>query len=99
MATEEISARDLREKQANILNQIEFKGANFIITRHGKKSAVLISLEEFQLLQKTMEYLEDKSDVADAKKAPPSKGSDQALGCGHLELEDEGRPIFHYFPL
>ena len=69
MEAQEISARDLREKQADVLNQIAFGGAHFIITRHGKETAVLISLDEFHLLQKAMEYLEDESDVADAKKA------------------------------
>ena len=69
MKAKEISARDLREKQADVLNQIAFKGAHFIITRHGKETAVIISLDEFQLLKKAMEYLEDESDVADARKA------------------------------
>lgn len=69
MNIQEISARDLRKKQADVLNQVVFKGTHFIITRHGKEAAVLISPDEFHLLQKAMEYLEDESDVADAKKA------------------------------
>ncbi|MFT4554260.1 MAG: prevent-host-death family protein [Chlamydiales bacterium] len=69
MDVQEISARDLRERQADVLNQIVFKGAHFVITRHGKEAAVLISPDEFLILQKAMEYLEDESDVADAKKA------------------------------
>ena len=69
MKAKEISARDLRERQADVLNQVTYKGAHFIITRHGKETAALISPDEFQLLQRTMEYLEDESDVADAKKA------------------------------
>jgi prevent-host-death family protein len=69
MEIREISAKDLREKQADVLNQVAFKGSRFIITRHGKESAVLISPEEFRLLQKTMDFLEDESDVVDAKNA------------------------------
>ena len=69
MDIQKISARELRERQADVLNQIAFMGAHFIVTRHGKESAVLISFKEFQLLQKAMEYLEDESDVADARKA------------------------------
>ena len=57
METQKISARDLREGQSDVLNQIAFKGAHFIITRHGKEVAVLISLDEFHFLQKAMEYL------------------------------------------
>lgn len=69
MDAQEISARDLRERQADVLNQIAFKGAHFIITRHGKEAAALISLDEFHLLQKAMEFIEDELDIADAKKA------------------------------
>lgn len=69
MDAQEISAKDLREQQADVLNQIAYKGTNFIITRHGKEAAVLISLDEFRFLQKAMEYLEDAQDVSDAKKA------------------------------
>lgn len=69
MNAQEISARDLRDRLADVLNQIAYKGTNFIVTRHGKEAAALISLDEFHLLQKAMEYLEDESDVADAKKA------------------------------
>ncbi|MDB2613547.1 type II toxin-antitoxin system Phd/YefM family antitoxin [Chlamydiales bacterium] len=69
MDAQEISSKDLREKQADVLNQIAFKGAHYIITRHGKEAAALISLDEFYLLQETLEYLEDEQDLSDAKKA------------------------------
>lgn len=69
MDTQEISARELRENQAMILNQVLFGGINFIITRHGKEAAVMISPEEFQMLKKFLEQLEDKGDIADARKA------------------------------
>lgn len=69
MDAQEISARDLRDRQADVLNQVAYKGTQFIVTRHGKGAAALISLDEFHLLQKAMEYLEDESDVTDAKKA------------------------------
>ncbi|MDX8430810.1 MAG: type II toxin-antitoxin system Phd/YefM family antitoxin [Candidatus Algichlamydia australiensis] len=69
MNTREISARDLRDQQADILNRIAFGGAHFIVTRHGKETAVLISIDEFRFLQETMEALEDASDIADARKA------------------------------
>ena len=48
MNAREISARDLRERQADILNQIAYKkGTQFIVTRHGKEAAAIISMEEF----------------------------------------------------
>ncbi|MCB1213073.1 MAG: type II toxin-antitoxin system prevent-host-death family antitoxin [Chlamydiia bacterium] len=70
MNAREISARDLRERQADILNQIAYKkGTQFIVTRHGKEAAAIISMKEFHLLEKVMEELEEEMDISDAKKA------------------------------
>lgn len=69
MDAKKISARDLRDQQADILNQVAFAGAHYVVTRHGKEAAVLISVDEFRLLQETMEVLEDAADVADAQQA------------------------------
>lgn len=69
MDTQKINARNLRKKQADVLNQIVHKETNFVVTRHDKETAALISLDKFYLLQKVIEYLEDEQDVADAKKA------------------------------
>ena len=69
MDAQVISARDLRDNQAEVLNEVAFKGEHFIVTRHGKETAALITIDEFRLLQETIKTLEDAADVADARQA------------------------------
>lgn len=71
MCARKISARELREKQSDIFNRVAYGDGDtdIIVTRHGKDSAVLISIKRFELMKKAMEYLEDESDIEDAKKA------------------------------
>ena len=47
----------------------EFKSKKFTLTRHGSAVAALVSLEEWNALEKMMEQKEDKEDVRDADKA------------------------------
>ena len=69
MRAKEISARDLRESQADILNQIAYRGVNFIVTRHGKEAAVMISVNEYKLFQEAIEAKEDAIDIAAAEES------------------------------
>ena len=78
MATKKVSARELRDNQGEVLSKIAFGGAHFIVTRHGKETAVLISVDEFRLYQEMIEAFEDEADVTDARQAlkeVKSKGS------------------------
>lgn len=69
MTQKKITARRFRETQGDILDNVCFKGAHYIITRHGKKTAVLISPKDFELFQKAIELIEDESDIRDAESA------------------------------
>ncbi len=69
MSARKISARDLRERQSDVLDQVCFKGANYIVTRHGKKAAAVVSLEDLEFLQLAREELEDKVDIDSAEAA------------------------------
>ena len=69
MKAKKVSARELRDNQGEILGKIAFGGAHFIVTRHGKETAVLISVDEFRLYQEMIEAFEDEADVADARQA------------------------------
>lgn len=69
MNTKEITARDLRMHQGDVLDEVAFRGAHYVVTRHGKKSAVMISTKDFQLFQKAVEFLEDEIDARDGEAA------------------------------
>ena len=69
MKKHKISSRDLRKQQSEILNRIAYGGDHYIVTRHGKETAALVSIEEFYALQKFLNHQEELEDIKDADKA------------------------------
>ena len=66
MKARKITTRQLRERQRDVIDQVCFHEARYIITRHGKKVAVLISPKDLQFLQRAIELIEDEVDVREA---------------------------------
>jgi prevent-host-death family protein len=66
-----LEASQLRQGIADALNTVAFAGERIAINRHGKRVAVLVSVDDLAML----EAIEDRLDVAEAKKALKEKGS------------------------
>lgn len=66
---EEVSARDARDHLASILNHVAFGGKRYTLTRHGNGIAVIISVEEWKVIERLMQKLEDEEDIRDADEA------------------------------
>ena len=60
-----IPASRAREKFADILNEVAYAKERVVLHRHGKAVAVVVSVEDWKIL----EELEDRADLAAAKKA------------------------------
>jgi prevent-host-death family protein len=65
-----VSITKIRDNLADALNRVAYGGERVILERRGKGVAVLVSMEDFQLLQE----LEDQSDIRAARKALKEKG-------------------------
>ena len=66
----EISISEIRDNLADALNLVAYGGERVILQRRGKGVAALVSMDELALL----EELENKADIAAAKKALKEKG-------------------------
>ena len=51
---------------ADVINQVAFKSKKYTLTRHGSAVAVLLSLEEWNAIEKLLEQKEDREDIRDA---------------------------------
>ena len=63
---ENISCKEVRDHMADVINQVAFKLKKYTLTRHGSAVAVLLSLEEWNAMEKLIEEKEDKKDIRDA---------------------------------
>lgn len=55
----------IRHDIGNVVSQVSYAGYRVVISRHGKPAAVLVSVEDAELLA----ALEDRIDLAAARKA------------------------------
>lgn len=62
MTTSIINTADAKEQFADIINRVAHNKERVILTRRGKEIAVIIPLEDFDLLQQS----EDKHDLREA---------------------------------
>ena len=67
----QVGIADIRDKLADALNRVAYAGERIVVTRRGKSVAVLVSMEDFELLQ----AIEDPGDIQAARKALKEKGS------------------------
>lgn len=70
MPNHRIPATEAREKLADILNDVAFRGERVLLDRHGKSIAAVVSIEDLELLER----LEDEMDLDAARKAIADKG-------------------------
>ena len=65
-----ISTADARKNFADIVNKVAYGKESIILTRWGREIAVLVSIDELELLQQIEDYI----DIEDAKKALQDPG-------------------------
>ena len=71
-----MSASAAREKFADIVNRVEYRGERVVVRRHNRDVAAVVPIEDLELLQK----VENRLDIKDALKAlrePKGKTSKQ----------------------
>lgn len=66
---ESISSKEIRDNLSDILNKVAFQGVKYKLTRGGKEMAVIVSVEEWELIGKILRKLEDEEDIKDADEA------------------------------
>jgi prevent-host-death family protein len=64
MATETVSAAEARANLKTLLDNVEGTHQRYLITRNGHPGSVLMSLEDLEALEETLEILSDAAEVA-----------------------------------
>lgn len=79
----ELSVAELREQLAETLNEVRYTKARRLVTKHGRKVAAVVSVEDLRLL----ETLEDIVDVQLARERLASLESDETVSWDALQKE------------
>ena len=82
MASETISLTELRPRLSELVERANDRYDRFVITRHGRAEAVLLSSDEFEGLLETLEILADEKLVRRLVEA-----EDELEAGGGFELE------------
>ena len=56
---EQLSLAEVRSRLSEVVDQVEHQHARVTITKHGRPSAVLMSAEDLESLEETLELLSD----------------------------------------
>ena len=63
---ETLSCREIKDHMAEILNRVAYNRKRYKITRHNKEMAIIISIEDWETIEKILQKLEDEEDMQEA---------------------------------
>ncbi len=64
-----ISAEEVRNQLAEVLNKAAYGHERTIVTRRGKRIAAIVSIEDLELLEAILDELEDRADAEYCREA------------------------------
>lgn len=64
---ERVSCKEVKDHMAEILNRVAYKHEKYKVARHNKDMAVIISVDEWEAIEKILQSLDDDGDIREAK--------------------------------
>ena len=81
------SVSQTREHLSEILNQVYYKGEKIIVQKHGKQVAAVISINDFELLERILERLEEQIDIEEIDSALLEADEQGTIPWGDIKKE------------
>ncbi len=87
-AAEQMSLADVKNRLSEVVDRLEREHGRVVITKHGHPAAVVISVEDLESLEETLDVMSSEALLADIREAltelaaadAPVLGKDEALG-------------------
>jgi prevent-host-death family protein len=85
--TRTITLKELRPRLPKVIKDLDTKMDRFVVTKHGKPAAVMMSVEDYECIMETLDILSNAGMYKKIKKAQAevSKGKVKSL----LDIEKE----------
>ena len=78
---EQLPLADVKNRLSEVVERVEREHGRVVITKHGRPAAVVLSVEDLESLEETLEILSDATVLADIREAEfeRSKGATKKL--------------------
>jgi antitoxin YefM len=84
---EQMSLAEVKNRLSEVIDRLEREHGRIVITKHGRPAAVVLSIEDLQSLEETLDVMGSTALVADIREAlieldaatPPVLSKDEAL--------------------
>jgi prevent-host-death family protein len=85
---EQIPLADVKNRLSEVVDRLEREHGRVVITKHGRPAAVVISVEDLESLEETLDVMDSEALLADIREAltelatseAPVLSKDEALG-------------------
>ena len=85
-----VSLKELRPRIPSLIDRVEKKFDRFTVTRRGRPVAVLMSVDDYECIQETLDMLSDKAGLSRLK-----KGLGEIRKAKTVSLTDIRRKLEH----
>ena len=66
---EQLPLADVKNRLSEVVERVEREHGRVVITKHGRPAAVVLSVEDLESLEETLEILSDPTVLADIREA------------------------------
>jgi prevent-host-death family protein len=89
LAAEQMSLAEVKNRLSEVIDRLEREHGRLVITKHGRPAAVVLSIEDLESLEETLDVMSNSKLVADIREALAEldTGAAQALS------KDEARRL------
>jgi antitoxin YefM len=85
--TRTITLKELRPKLPKVMNDIDTKMDRFVVTRHGKPAAMMMSIEDYESIIETLDILSNSGMAKRIKEAEVEMKKGKVKALSEIEKE------------
>lgn len=80
-ASEHMALAEVKNRLSEVVDEVEREHGRVVITKHGRPAAVVLSIDDLESLEETLDVLSNEGLVADIREAlaERTEGSDRSL--------------------
>jgi antitoxin YefM len=87
--SEQMPLADVKNRLSEVVERIESEHGRVVITKHGRPAAVVVSVEDLESLEETLDVLADQALVAKIEKSV----AEIAAGRAEILTKDEAQAL------